>query len=405
MAAEIASKTAADLAQRYDIDHASATTLARYDFEPDVFDQLQARVLNGASPDARLDANRIRSTNVEALSVKELTELPKVGMAEHTDLAIEGMAAISAGEVAVLVLAGGMATRFGGGVKALAEVLDGLTFVDAKLTDLRLMTNRQIGQSSQTNLVSSAGNARIPMWLMTSFLSDAALRNWARDPDAANLTAPISFAPQSVSMRLRLDGELFRTEQGQPSLYAPGHGEVSQALQRSGLLADYIANGGKHVYISNVDNIAATLDPAIIGAHRRAGTPITCEITTGLEVGGSPWLVDGRSQIVESWRLPPYINPASASLVNTNSLVVDAETLATDQPFTWLEVRKEVAGTVVVQFERLIGELTAFVDATMLLVERDGESGRFQPVKDANELQQRRLQIEQILTARGIISA
>ncbi len=461
------SQTAIDLAQRYDIDLVSATTLANYGFEPDIFDQLQARVLGGvkalaevvdgltfvddkldgslfdgappdgtssddSSPDGsspgkslggRLDANRIQSAIVEPLPSKELTELPKVGTAKHTTLATEGMAAISAGEVAVLVLAGGMATRFGGGVKALAEVVDGLTFVDAKLADLRLIASRQTGQAGQSgkpdqpNRINQSSGGGIPMWLMTSFLSDSALREWAsaaapttRDsaitaPTTADSTSiSISLAPQGVSMRLRLDGDLFRTEQGQPSLYTPGHADINQALQHSGLLTDFVANGGRHVYVSNVDNAAATLDPAIIGAHRRAGTPITCEVTAGLEVGGSPWLVDKRPQIVESWRLPLHIDPTSADHVNTNSLVIDVETLATNYPLTWFEVHKEVDGTQVVQFEHLIGELTAFVDTTMLLVERDGENGRFQPVKDANELQQRRQQIELILTARGILS-
>ena len=49
-----------------------------------------------------------------------------------------GASAIERGEVAAVVLAGGMATRFGSQVKALAPVLDGhdLSFLDLKLADL-----------------------------------------------------------------------------------------------------------------------------------------------------------------------------------------------------------------------------------------------------------------------------
>ena len=47
-------------------------------------------------------------------------------------------AAIERGEIAAVVLAGGMATRFGSQVKALAPVLEGhgLSFLDLKLADL-----------------------------------------------------------------------------------------------------------------------------------------------------------------------------------------------------------------------------------------------------------------------------
>ena len=44
-----------------------------------------------------------------------------------------GAAALREGEIALVVLAGGMATRFGGGVKATAEALDGMSFLEVKL--------------------------------------------------------------------------------------------------------------------------------------------------------------------------------------------------------------------------------------------------------------------------------
>jgi UTP--glucose-1-phosphate uridylyltransferase len=40
------------------------------------------------------------------------------------------------GEVGAVILAGGMATRFGGVVKAAVEVLDGQSFLELKLKDL-----------------------------------------------------------------------------------------------------------------------------------------------------------------------------------------------------------------------------------------------------------------------------
>jgi len=112
--------------------------------------------------------------------------------------------------------------------------------------------------------------------------------------------------------------------------------------------------------------------------------------------------VDGRLQIVESFRLPPGVDPLVPGAVNTNSLVADVEVFAASWPLTWFEVHKQVDGAEVVQFERLIGELSAFAETALLLVERDGPDGRFQPVKDPAELEARRPEITRILSGRGI---
>ena len=210
--------------------------------------------------------------------------------------------------------------------------------------------------------------------------------------------------PQGVSMRLTAEGDLFRDAAGKVSLHAPGHGDAPWAMRRSGELDRFCSSGGRHVFVSNVDNAAATLDPAIIGAHLEAQRQLSCEVVSGDAVGGAPWRVDGRPQIVEAFRLPPYVDPQTTGATNTNSLIADVEALRTDWPLTWYEVRKVADGVEVVQFERLIGELSAFVDTTMLLVDSDGIDGRFQPVKDPHELEVRGGEIARILAGRGVLA-
>ncbi len=377
---------ASDLADRYGIDIAAAQTLVAYGFDPETFDGLRRRLTTGRlSAPRSTDANWARGS-IELPRHDDLVPLPPPGSAERQQLARAGRDAIAGGQVGVLLLAGGMATRFGGGVKALAEALPGLTFAAAKLADLRRIAG-EVG-------------CVIPLWLMTSFQSDGVLRDWAAA--AATPEVPIGIAPQGVSMRLTPSGDVFRDADGAVSLHAPGHGDAPWAMQRSGLLSRFADSGGRCLFVTNVDNAAATLDPAVIGAHLAATRPLTCEVVGGDASGGSPWRVDGRLQIVESFRLPPGVDPLAPGAVNTNSLVVNVEVFAAGWPLTWFEVHKQVDGAEVVQFERLIGELSAFVDTTMLLVERDGPDGRFQPVKDPAELEARRPEIARILSGRGI---
>ena len=50
--------------------------------------------------------------------------------------------------------------------------------------------------------------------------------------------------------------------------YATGHGDLTFALRASGVLARFRAAGGKILYMSNVDNVAATLDPRSELGHK-----------------------------------------------------------------------------------------------------------------------------------------
>ena len=44
------------------------------------------------------------------------------------------------------------------------------------------------------------------------------------------------------------------------SWYPPGHGDVYESFKRSGLLEKFIKEGKELVFISNIDNLGATID-------------------------------------------------------------------------------------------------------------------------------------------------
>ena len=207
-----------------------------------------------------------------------------------------------------------------------------------------------------------------------------------------------------MSLRLSPNGELF-SEDGEPSPYATGHGDLTFALRKSGVLGRFRRAGGKLLYMSNVDNLGATLDPAVIGAHLARAAAITAEVVRKDpgDKGGAPARVDGVAQIVEAFRFPPSFDQSSIPLFNTNSFVFDAEAIDRDFDLTFFRVEKTVDAAKVIQFERLVGQLTAFLPSHFLEVARNGPDGRFQPVKDPEEMDARRANIEEILRARGLI--
>jgi UTP--glucose-1-phosphate uridylyltransferase len=300
--------------------------------------------------------------------------------AEHRE---RGLAALRAGEVGVVILAGGMATRFGGVVKAAVPVTDGKTFLGLKVADVAKLA------------------MPVPIYVMTSFATHDRINAQIRDE---KLTGVETF-PQLVSLRLTPGGDLFHESDGSLSPYATGHGDLTFALRSSGILKRFRERGGKLLFMSNVDNLGATLDPAVIGAHLASGKAITAELVRKEkgDKGGAPARLDGTPQIIEAFRFPPSFDQDSIPLFNTNTFVFDAAAIDRDFDLTFFRVEKKVDDAKVIQFERLVGQLTAFLPTHFLEVPRGGATGRFQPVKDPEELEHRRADIEAILRARQIL--
>lgn len=367
------------------IDGATRDLLQQYGFDDIPFEALQNRLREGTAGDAQ---NRIAGT-VEPPNEGDLFALPPLGGELRHQLNELGEGAIRRGEVAAVILAGGMATRFGGAVKAAVEVLDGLSFLEIKLRDIHATADRC--------------DARIPVYLMTSFATDEAIRKMA-EPLSTD-RCPITTFPQFISLRLTQDGELFRDASGALSPYAPGHGDLTFALRRSGVLGEFRGGGGRTLFMSNVDNLTATLDPAVIGAHLHSKAALTAEMAPKEpgDKGGAPARVDGRAQIVEAFRFPGDFDQERIPVFNTNTFVLDAQSIDAEFPLTWFAVNKTVDGKPAVQFERLVGEVTAFLDPAFLRVERHGPDARFQPIKTPDDMETTRPDIVKALQARGVL--
>lgn len=288
-----------------------------------------------------------------------------------------GLAAIRRGEVAVAVLNGGMATRFGGVVKGVVEAAGGRSFLEWKLRD--------------------AAAQDAPAIVMNSFATDRTTRAFVRGLEVPQPR----FFTQSVSLRLNADATLFLDDDGTASPYAPGHGDFVHSLRRASLLGELRGAGVRYLTLSNVDNLGARLDPDVIGAHISSGRPMTSEVVAkeADDAGGAPVLVDGRPWVVEGPRFPPDFDQTLVPIFNTNTFVFDLDVLDRDYDLTWLYVEKTVAGRPAVQLEQLVNEVSRFVPTTYLVVPREGPRGRFLPVKTPADLEEARPVLERLLAS------
>jgi UTP--glucose-1-phosphate uridylyltransferase len=357
-------------------------TLERHGFDRARFFSLSERVAGGAPED-----NTVGGT-LSVPAPNEIAPLPASGP-ERERFEELGRAALQDGQVALVVLAGGMATRMGGVVKALVEALPGKTFLDLRLREIDTL-ERNYG-------------AAPPLWLMTSHSTDQPIR----EALGGHLDGErVGVFSQFLSLRLTPEGDLYLDAQGRPSEHAPGHGDLPEALKKSGLLTRFVDRGGRVVMVTNLDNLGGTLDPAIIGWHLGHGQPVTSEVVEKMagDRGGIPVRVDGKLMVLEEFRIPKSFDPASVRVFNTNVFHFDAKALhELDIPWTYFRVTKQVDEQPVIQFERLVNEVTSFLPSRYLLVPRSGIGARFLPVKDNEELAQRRGEIELVARSRGMI--
>lgn len=323
---------------------------------------------------ARPDAARLHRITAPIEPPPEgcVAALPSTGAPERAALEAEGSARIAAGELGVVILAGGMATRFGSVIKALAEVFVGeeSRFIDGKRADLARW----------------GGTVRAA--LMTSFSTH---RGISEVIAAEGLSGVFELFPQYAAARMTPEGAPFYDDDGTVSGYATGHGDLAEAMVASGLVASWRAAGVRTILMSNVDNLGATIEPALYAQHRRSGCAISVELVAKRpgDRGGLPVQLDGRLVLAEAFRLPQGFPSEHFPLFNTNTLWIDLEALeasaAATTPWTWCVAEKKVDGRDAVQFERLVGELTWWHDTAYVQVPRDGAASRFIPVKDVED--------------------
>lgn len=344
--------------------------LSPWGFDPQLLERFAARA-------RAAESNAVKGA-LTPPDASDLTALPEPGTPLHRELVERGREALSRQQVGAVILAGGMATRFGGVVKAAVPVIGGKTFLQLKLEQIHRV----------------APSARV--LVMSSFATHEVLVEHLRGAPHTEVF------PQSVSLRLTPEGTLFKERDGDFSPYATGHGDLPHALRTSGALQRFLDGGGELLMMSNVDNLGATLDPAVIGAHLARGAALTAEVVRKEkgDKGGAPARLDGRPQIIEGFRFPRDFDQDSIPVFNTNTFMLNARALTRDFPLPYYRVEKQVEGATVIQFERLVGELTAFLDSVFLEVPRSGAQSRFLPVKDPDELTQRLAEIE-LVTVRS----
>lgn len=293
----------------------------------------------------------------EVISPTSLTEYRSLDL---TDKEI-GHNAIVQGKVAYCILAGGAGTRIGS-----SKALLPLNKLNTTLLGHKLAMTDHLSH----------------VWIMTSPSTHSDVVDYVmRYSKYAN---KIKFFQQYESFRLTPDNQLFLNN-NVASLHPCGHGDLIPALQHSGILQSFLLCGGEYIAVTNVDNVLFTLDEYIVGRHIASKKPITCEVTERLlnEGGGILCRHQGIDQIVELFRILSA-NISHFQLINTNSMIINANLDFSTVNWSWHRVKKKIDNQLVVQYERLLQDLTATFQTQYINVPREL---RFMPIKNIDDLQ------------------
>ena len=292
----------------------------------------------------------------------------------------------------VVKLNGGLGTTMGmRKAKSLLPVKAELTFLDVIARQVLHLRRRH--------------ESRVPLLLMDSFRTRADSLAALAKYDGLAGDFPLDFLQHKVPRVSAADLSPVRWP-ADPDLEwcPPGHGDLYLALETSGLLAGLRDEGFRYAFVSNADNLGASLDLPILGWFAEERLPFAMEVCDRTEAhrkGGHLARLRGGGLVLREIaqcpedELDAFQDVKRYRFFNTNNLWVDLDALAGVLrehdgvlPLPMIRNEKTVdpgdkGSPKVIQLETAMGAaITVFPGARALRVPGD----RFAPVKTTGDL-------------------
>lgn len=319
--------------------------------------------------------------------IQPVTELPRFEQLADSGTDAKSLLA----QTVVLKLNGGLGTSMGlEKAKSLLPIKDGLTFLDFIAKQILFLRERY--------------KSPLRFLLMNSFSTSEDTRNFLKK-------YPQLGEPKSLELMQnaapKVDAKTLRpiSWPNDPELEwcPPGHGDLYPSLLGSGLLDRLLADGVKFMFVSNSDNLGASLDLKLLSYFAESNKPFlmeVCERTASDKKGGHLAQRNGKLLLRESAQCPEsdmdsFQDIERHRFFNTNNLWVRLDQLkkALDQnggyiPLPMIKNAKTVDprdknSPKVFQLETAMGAaIECFDNAGAMVVPRS----RFAPVKTTADL-------------------
>ncbi|MCC5866594.1 MAG: UTP--glucose-1-phosphate uridylyltransferase [Wenzhouxiangella sp.] len=323
--------------------------------------------------------------------IRPVSDVPR--LAELPEAGADGQAALA--RTVMIKLNGGLGTSMGlNQAKSLLPARAGASFLEL-IARQCLSLRQRTGQA-------------LPLILMNSFSTEAdSLDLLNAIPGLADGQGdiPLSFLQHRVPRLLEEDlSPVAWPDEPHREWCPPGHGDLYTALETTGLLDQLLARDIRFAFVSNADNLGASLDLDILALMERESVPFLMEVTrrTAADRKGGHVALDPTGQLIlrESAQCPVEDQASFQDIerhryFNTNNLWLDLQTLKETMAerdgilgLPLIKNRKHVvpddpSTPAVIQVETAMGAaISVFPGARILEVPRT----RFAPVKTTNDL-------------------
>jgi len=347
--------------------------------EFDGFQNIFKKFLQGSG--TSIEWNKIQTLPDGA--VQDYKKLPQPALGDIKDML---------SKLVVVKLNGGLGTSMGcRGPKSVIPVRNDLTFLD--------LTVQQIEYLNRTY------DADVPLVLMNSFNTDEDTEKIIRK--YAGFKVKIFTFNQSRYPRISKDhltpvARTPNTTDNIDAWYPPGHGDFYLSFYNSGLLNQFVQEGREYCFISNVDNLGATVDLAILNsllhsANSNQRAEFVMEVTdkTKADVkGGTLIRYENHLRLLEIAQVPKehvddFKSVKTFKIFNTNNLWISLPSVKRVVENHTLEMEVIVNektidnGLNVIQLETAVGSaMKCFEGGLGINVPRS----RFLPVKKTSDL-------------------
>eukprot|EP01130_Rhizamoeba_saxonica_P010927 TRINITY_DN4512_c0_g1_i1.p1 TRINITY_DN4512_c0_g1~~TRINITY_DN4512_c0_g1_i1.p1 ORF type:complete len:509 (-),score=109.02 TRINITY_DN4512_c0_g1_i1:33-1526(-) len=309
-----------------------------------------------------------------------ITPLDEVSVVEDLDIKKE-----LASKLVVVKLNGGLGTSMGCvGPKSTIEVRQNQTFLDLIIKQLQYLNK--------------TCDSEIPLILMNSFNTHEDTTTLLERYESMD----ISIIPFNQSKYPRVNADSLLPTASTPTddnehWYPPGHGDFYPSIYNSGVLDKLLAEGKEYIFLSNVDNLAATVNFDIMAHMVDRDADFIMEVTdkTRSDIkGGTLIEYEGKIKLLEVAQVPSkhmqeFKSIKKFKVFNTNNLWIKISAIKEvieSRALNEVEIirnEKTVNGKKVIQLETAAGAAIQFFNnACAVNVPRS----RFLPVKSTSDL-------------------
>lgn len=363
-------------------------------------DQISIKSFDGIPASAASTSQRsFHSTSSNATTTKQSVNDISDHIVTIEQAREAGEKAIRAGNVAMILVAGGQGTRLGFDLpKGMFRIgpLSGRTLFEMHIDRLRAVMKRY--------------HVSIPLYIMTSPATDSRTRMFFSENDGFGLGSDQLriFCQGTMPAIDASTGKILLSSPSEIALSPDGHGGLVAAMAAHGCLDDAADHGIEHFFYGQVDNpLVEICDPVLIGYHLLSGSQMTTQVVkkkTPLDRVGNVVSIDDRVQIIEYSDLPESVakkrTPDGSLLLWAGNIAVhvfkrrfleSVQQSVSGLPFH--RAKKSVStidgqGNPIqpsspnaIKFERFVFDLLPLADVALVV---EGDADRvFAPVKNA----------------------